>query len=373
MPRSAAKNASGKGSTSGEAVGKDFYAVSESVSYNCRTYPLSKIDEQLKTAASDLQEQFQRAYDKKLKNDETLLTLRQNTYARSKEDGGLKATTSGKSSTRRTLLEQALREAQDEIDALQRCAFTLARVKSLKAYKRVITRHQQQHTHGLDGASGSSTGSNGMERHYRQPMRRGALMMLLQQRAVNLPVWVGKIGQVPPPLTGCRGPRQKHVCRLGDLVAARVKATDGDENWILAEVAGWNADSSKYEVDDIDEEQKERHVLVRRKVIPLPLYRANPLTDPRALFPEGSLVLALYPQTTCFYRGLVEKRPTCITAPTTTKFPASCYPSSLSSTNCSNQSQATDYLIAFEDNTYPGGFSPPLAVPQKYVVPMPEK
>lgn len=55
-------------------------------------------------------------------------------------------------------------------------------------------------------------------------------------------------------------------------------------------------------MDDIDVEGRERHLVSRRRVIPLPLLRANPVTHPEAIFPKGTLVNALYPQTTCFYR-----------------------------------------------------------------------
>lgn len=65
----------------------------------------------------------------------------------------------------------------------------------------------------------------------------------------------------------------------------------------------------KYEVDDIDEEQKNRHVLSKRRVVPLPLMRADPRTDEQALFPKGAVVMALYPQTTCFYRAVVNRLP----------------------------------------------------------------
>lgn len=78
------------------------------------------------------------------------------------------------------------------------------------------------------------------------------------------------------------------IFQLGDIVAALVKSTDGDENWILAEVVQYLASSGRYEVDDIDEEQKERHTLSKRRIIPLPLMRANPETDPDALFPKGA-------------------------------------------------------------------------------------
>ena len=115
-----------------------------------------------------------------------------------------------------------------------------------------------------------------------------------------------------------------------------------EENWILAEVISYNPSTHKYEVEDVDnEEGQERHTLNKNCVVPLPLWRANPLTDPEAIFPKDSLVLALYPQTTCFYRGIVSESP---------------------------QTPQEDYLILFEDNTYPEGYSPPLNVPQLYVV-----
>lgn len=52
-----------------------------------------------------------------------------------------------------------------------------------------------------------------------------------------------------------------------------------------------------------------RHTLSRRRIIPLPQWKANPETDPEALFSKDQLVLALYPQTTCFYRALIHAPP----------------------------------------------------------------
>lgn len=75
---------------------------------------------------------------------------------------------------------------------------------------------------------------------------------------------------------------------MGDMVAALVKGSEDEENWILAEVVQYNPTTNKYEVDDIDEEQKDRHILSRRRVVPLPLMRADPETDPHALFSKGA-------------------------------------------------------------------------------------
>lgn len=44
-------------------------------------------------------------------------------------------------------------------------------------------------------------------------------------------------------------------------------------------------------------------------MMPLPQWRANPRTEPEALHKEGSHVMALYPQTTCFYKGIVAQVP----------------------------------------------------------------
>ena len=77
--------------------------------------------------------------------------------------------------------------------------------------------------------------------------------------------------------------------QAGDMVAALYRGGDGEENWILAEVISYNPSTGKYEVEDIDEEQRERMVLSRRRVIPLPTRRANPDTQPEALFHEGDV------------------------------------------------------------------------------------
>ena len=50
--------------------------------------------------------------------------------------------------------------------------------------------------------------------------------------------------------------------------------------------------------------------------------------------------MALYPQTTCFYKAVVNHIPT---------------------------SAHEEYEVLFEDATYKTGYSPPLNVPQRYV------
>lgn len=181
----------------------------------------------------------------------------------------------------------------------------------------------------------------------REIFHRGALMKMLQVSAQTLPLWVGKPDSKAPPLCGAVPADPNYIAKPGDMVAAMVKIVEGDEDsWILAEVVSFNPVTRKYEVDDIDEEQKLRHTLSRRLVVPLPLMKANPETDPDALFPKGAVVMALYPQTTCFYKALVNQLPTSV---------------------------LDDYELIFEDSSYPDGYAPPLKVAQRYVIDIKER
>ena len=66
--------------------------------------------------------------------------------------------------------------------------------------------------------------------------------------------------------------------------------------------------------------------------------RANPETSPEALHDPGTTVMAIYPQTTCFYKGVIKEAPS---------------------------SPADDYEVLFEDPSYGDGYSPPLSVAQR--------
>lgn len=231
-----------------------------------------------------------------------------------------------KSSLRR-LYNKALQDCESEAESLQKCLDIIADVR-----KTVRNRPRK-------GGLFKETA-----------IRRGALMKMLQSSAQTMPLFIPRSkNESVPSLCGCTPAESNEIVTTGDLVAALVKpatttdatAAADESNWILAEVVSYNSNSGKYEIDDIDEEQKERHVVSRRKIIPLPQMRANPVTNPEALFEKGSLVLALYPQTTCFYQGVIGRTP-----------------------ETSNQ----DYLVLFEDSSYPEGYSPPLSVPQRYVI-----
>jgi len=183
----------------------------------------------------------------------------------------------------------------------------------------------------------------------KETIRRGAWMKMLLSSAQTLPLFVSKIGEKPPPLCGAIPAEPNYYAKVGDMVAALVKVAEGDgDNWILAEVVSFTQATNKYEVDDILEEQnqKKRHILSKKYVVPLPLMRANSETDPSALFPQGTVVMALYPQTTCFYKAIVNKLP---------------------------QTHMDEYEVLFEDFSYANGYSPPLYVAQRYVIAIKQK
>ncbi|CAD6230857.1 GSCOCG00006848001-RA-CDS [Cotesia congregata] len=221
----------------------------------------------------------------------------------------------------KTLYNSAIQDAQQEEELLRSALSKINEIRAIRNERRIQARNAGN----------------------KETIRRGALMKMLQSTAATLPLYVGKTpGAKAPPLCGAVPAESTYVAKMGDMVAALVKSSsDEEENWILAEVVHFNSTTNKYEVDDIDEEQKDRHTLSRRRVVPLPLMRANPDTDPHALFPKGSIVMALYPQTTCFYKAVVNQLP---------------------------NSATEEYEVLFEDASYADGYSPPLNVAQRYVI-----
>lgn len=65
----------------------------------------------------------------------------------------------------------------------------------------------------------------------------------------------------PPPLCGAIPVDSNYIANPGDMVAARVKGQDDEENWILAEVVAYNNVLNKYDVDDIDADDGKEFVL----------------------------------------------------------------------------------------------------------------
>ncbi|XP_032220466.1 SAGA-associated factor 29 [Nematostella vectensis] len=232
----------------------------------------------------------------------------------------------------RGLYKTAMSDAEAEADIIRKTLDKIAIIKALRSDRR-------------SARGGMSSGQGYQDTgEPRKAMRRGVLMTMLQQAASQLPMMIGKSSESPPPLCGAVPAEPNYIAQPGDHVAARVKTSDGEEQWILAEIVSFNPGTNKYDVDDIDEEGKngkERHHLSRRRVVPLPKMKANPQTHPNALFKKDQVVMALYPQTTCFYKAWIHEPPT---------------------------RPQDHYSVSFEDTSYADGFAPPLHVPQRYVV-----
>jgi len=220
------------------------------------------------------------------------------------------------------LYSQAATEAAQEVHTLREALEQIYQIHTIRHARRFQAKQQGKET-----------------------LRRGALMKLLHNDAQTLPLCVMRPTEEPPPLTGALPPDNDYIASPGELVACLVRsspATDETTSWILATVTAWAPTVSRYEVEDIDEEQQETHTLSRRRVWPLPLQRSDPRIHPHALYQHHSTVLALYPQTTCFYKAVIQSVP---------KLPTD------------------SYSVLFEDPSYPDGYSPALAVPQRYIIP----
>lgn len=275
----------------------------------------------LDTATQQVQERLKALYklchqihEEKTKNDASMLAIIKANETPQYHKSRLKG-----------MYASAATDAEREEDVIRKALSKIYEIRSIRNERRIMAKQ-----------AGS-----------KETIRRGALMKMLQTTAATLPLWISKPGQQAPPLCGAVPADPTYVAKLGELVAALVRSsTDGDENWILAEVVSYLSSSGRYEVDDIDEEQKERHMLSRRRVIALPLMRANPETDAHCLFPKGATVMALYPQTTCFYKAVINMLP---------------------------QTARDEYQVLFEDSSYAEGFSPPLMVAQRYVIAIKEK
>eukprot|EP00039_Didymoeca_costata_P010200 m.136742 g.136742 ORF g.136742 m.136742 type:complete len:437 (+) comp14735_c0_seq12:123-1433(+) len=128
----------------------------------------------------------------------------------------------------------------------------------------------------------------------------------------SLPVWPGDISIA---LCGATPAPDDWPVPPGHQVAAHVNTQDSERRWILGSIIDCQEDKNKYVVEDIMEESSleatsvsERYVLPRNRVIPLAEWAPNTKLH-AAFYSRNAEVLALYPQTTCFYPALVHEPP----------------------------------------------------------------
>ncbi len=160
----------------------------------------------------------------------------------------------------RNLYDQAIRDAEKEEECLRKALDKIYAIRQIRADLRIAAKSSGQ----------------------KETIRRGALMKMLANSAETIPLWVGRKGEDAPQLCGAVPAESNYVATPGDMAAALVRSSDGDENWILSEVVSYSGSSGRDEVDDIDEAQQERPTLSRRTVSTLPPQRAFPAPKPEA-------------------------------------------------------------------------------------------
>ena len=140
--------------------------------------------------------------------------------------------------------------------------------------------------------------------------------------------------------------RSKMAARPGEQVAAKVTRTDENGSWILASVQCFYHDTETYDVQDEDDTSK---------LIRLPWNHVMRLSSGGEGFVKGADVMAIFPETTSFYRAVVSKRPVWELEPG------------------SKNPIVKELILKFEDDEGSNGRTPHRRVPSRYVIPVPSK
>eukprot|EP00053_Salpingoeca_punica_P006839 m.63818 g.63818 ORF g.63818 m.63818 type:complete len:272 (+) comp13880_c0_seq1:58-873(+) len=169
------------------------------------------------------------------------------------------------------------------------------------------------------------------------------LLLKRQANVVNsldnfLPTWPSGTSI---PLCGGSAADGQQPLTPGHQVAACTSKPKEDEHWILTSVVGY--DKEKVVVEDVYEEgeQVKRYTLSQKYVVPLSIWRPHH-DHTHLFFKVGQAVLALYPQTTCFYRAEVHEQP---------------------------NKDRDSYLLHFDDDDFEDGRVQYQSVPVRFVVP----
>ena len=141
--------------------------------------------------------------------------------------------------------------------------------------------------------------------------------------------------------------RSKLAARPGEQVAAKVTRTDENGSWILASVQRFYADTETYDVQDEDDTSK---------LIRLPWTHVMRLsTGTEGTFTKDKECMAIFPETTSFYRSTVSKTPVW---------------------KCERNGtppMVKEIIVKFEDDEDVSGRTPHRRVPARYVIPLPHE
>uniref|UniRef100_A0A0K0FFM5 SAGA-associated factor 29 homolog (inferred by orthology to a human protein) n=1 Tax=Strongyloides venezuelensis TaxID=75913 RepID=A0A0K0FFM5_STRVS len=107
-------------------------------------------------------------------------------------------------------------------------------------------------------------------------------------------------------------------------------------------INGRNPENSKYYIVDVEDRKKKGAWFLRGELYPLPKYKADPVCHKHAIFRKNTRVLAMYPQTTCFFNAIVLEKP---------------------------KRSKDKYTVIFENDAQKGDWSEPMEIPQAFVLP----
>lgn len=140
--------------------------------------------------------------------------------------------------------------------------------------------------------------------------------------------------------------RSKWAVRPREQVAAKVTRTDENGSWILASVQRFYPDTETYDVQDEDDTSK---------LIRLPWSHVMQLSEGNeGCFQKDKDCMAIFPETTSFYRAKVSKSPVWKLDPQT------------------GNPMVKEIIVKFEDDEDSQGRTPHRRVPSRYVIPIPQ-
>lgn len=152
--------------------------------------------------------------------------------------------------------------------------------------------------------------------------------------------------------------RRKFAAGERDQVAAKVTRTDENGSWILAYVLRFYPESETYDVQDEDDTSK---------LIRLPWNHVMRLSNgTEGWFEKGARVMAIFPETTSFYRAIVSKQPTWTSGTSAEE--------SAGGVGNAHKPRVKEVIVKFEDDEdQESGKTPHRRVPSRYVIPLPHQ
>lgn len=158
--------------------------------------------------------------------------------------------------------------------------------------------------------------------------------------------------------------RAQWAARPGEQVAAKVTRTDENGSWILASVQRFYPDTETYDVQDEDDTSK---------LIRLPWSHVMRLsTGGEGCFTKGADCMAIFPETTSFYKAIVAKSP--VWKLEHHHSAAGGITTVGASGSNSLVPVVKEIIVKFEDDEDTNtGKTPHRRVPARYVIPVPSK